>query len=115
MVKALINDDHDGQIHLLMEHFSKYTLCGKKLHPISTTYTPELGVTCDECLGVHAKVAEMELLISADKVTIHYRCCECKDIIDMPLTEHLNTASICGECTHMENFMEITGISIEKD
>lgn len=58
MVKALINNDHDGQIHLLKEHFAKHTLCGKKLHAISTTYTPKLGVTCDECLGVRVKEAE---------------------------------------------------------
>jgi hypothetical protein len=56
MVKVLINDYHDGQIHLSKERFensSARTLCGRKLHPISTTYTPKLGVTCDKCLGIH--------------------------------------------------------------
>ncbi len=57
MVKALIHDDHDGQVHLLKEHPAEYTLCGKRLHPISTTYTPKLGVTCDECLGIRVKEA----------------------------------------------------------
>lgn len=57
MTKVLINDDHDGQIHLLKNRLIEHTLCGKKLHPISTTYTPKLGVTCDECLGVRVKEA----------------------------------------------------------
>ena len=55
VVKALLNNHHDGQVHLLKGHFAEHTLCGKKLHPISTTYTPKLGVTCDECLGVRVK------------------------------------------------------------
>lgn len=56
-VKALIHDDEDGQVHLLKTAFAKHSLCGKKLHSISTTYTPKLGVTCNECLGVRVEEA----------------------------------------------------------
>lgn len=53
-------------------------------------------------------------LIDVDKVVIYYQCCECKYVVSMPLKDHLNIASICGECTHLENFLEIIGVIIEK-
>ena len=52
-------------------------------------------------------------LIDADKITLYYQCCECKDITKMPLKEHVSLASLCGECTNMENFVEIIGITVQ--
>ncbi len=54
MATVLIHDDSpdSGNIHETNRAFinSNKTVCGKKLHPISTTHTPMLNVTCCDCL-----------------------------------------------------------------
>ncbi len=54
MAKVLIHEENDGDIHLTEGTFglSKKTLCGKRLHSISTVSTPKLVVTCAVCEAV---------------------------------------------------------------
>ncbi len=55
-------------------------------------------------------MATLSELIEVNKVIVYYQCCECKNIVSMPLKDHLNIASLCDECTYVENFMEMIGI-----
>ena len=50
--KVLIHTREDGETHHVRTvngHRVEETLCGKRLHAISTVYTPRLQVICGQC------------------------------------------------------------------
>jgi len=53
MVLVLVhnNGPSSGQIHACSGYHENYTLCGERMHPVSSTYTPKLFVTCPKCLA----------------------------------------------------------------
>ena len=53
-------------------------------------------------------------LVEPKNVIVHYRCCECKATIDIPL-KNVKHISICDECNYMENFMEMVAVGIKID
>jgi ribosomal protein S27E len=53
-------------------------------------------------------------LVDPKNVIVHYRCCECKATVDVPL-KNIRHISICEECSYMENFMEIVAVGIKVD
>jgi hypothetical protein len=52
MFLVLIHDDSPtgGFVHACVKKPAGETICGQKCHPASSTYTPELFVTCQKCL-----------------------------------------------------------------
>ena len=90
MTMVLVYDDEEGsgQIHETNDSFamSEKTACGKHLNPISTTYVPELYVTCPKCLAL---MSFEELL---------KQCTKIKSMFDVAL----DIAKLSGYKTNIE-------------
>ncbi len=54
-------------------------------------------------------------LVDADRVVLHYRCCECKVTITIPLKELPAGPFVCDECIYIENFMEMVAVGIKAE
>jgi len=73
MSKVLIHDDgpDSGLVHATNARFidSKETICGEKLHPISTLHTPNAAITCEKCLEkVEDRELKKQLDIAVDNI-----------------------------------------------
>jgi predicted RNA-binding Zn-ribbon protein involved in translation (DUF1610 family) len=51
-------------------------------------------------------------LIPAEWVRVHFQCPYCGAKQTIKLSELKNTTFVCDECDHLENFMELGGISL---
>jgi len=53
--KVLIHEEEDGEVHVVAEPFidAKETLCGQRLHPISSVHivNDKIPATCKDCLA----------------------------------------------------------------
>lgn len=54
MKKVLVHTDEDEDIHYIKGGFlsANSTLCGERLHPISTVHVHKFDVTCKKCLDL---------------------------------------------------------------
>ena len=73
----------------------------------------EAGESFENLIGAIAIIAK-GIIIPVEKVVIHYQCCKCGAMDDIPLVEGASHTGLCDECNKMENFMKIVGISITK-
>ena len=66
MVFVLIHDDgpDSGLIHACQDYSKNVTLCGRRLHAASSTYTPQLFIVCSKCL---AKLDNNQLQIQLER------------------------------------------------
>lgn len=98
------------------------TRCGKEFKTTQGNLRQELKLTQERLqmveytLGQYKKILKggMSELIDPIKVIVHYRCCECKVTINVPL-EDIRHVSICDECDYMENYMEMVAVAIKAE
>jgi len=53
-------------------------------------------------------------IVKTNRVTVHYECLYCKAKHRELLKDVTNTIFLCSECNHLENYMEIVGVSIKE-
>ena len=67
MQKILNHDDEDGNTHYLSRYDGRRTICGVYLHPISTTYTSKLPITCKKCIKLVEQAYEDQIAMAEAK------------------------------------------------
>ncbi len=115
------------QPHVLFSSLPKDEVkCGRCRTEFKTVYydmKQELKLTQERLkmveftLGQYKKILKggMSELIDPVKVVVHYRCCECKVTITIPLKELPAGPFVCDECDFMENFMEIVAVGVKAE
>lgn len=52
-------------------------------------------------------------LINPKYVLVHSKCCECEEVYTKLLSEGLpKYDALCDKCNHMENYIEVIGVTI---
>lgn len=50
-------------------------------------------------------------ITKANKITVHFECCECGARQTIFLNSLRNTAFLCNKCNKVENYMEVIGVT----
>lgn len=96
--------------------------CGKEFTTTQGDMKQELKLTQERLKMVEYTLEQYKTilidgipkLVEPKNVIVHYRCCECKATIDMPIKKVGNIFT-CDQCSYIENFMEIVAVGIKID